>query len=133
MNLEELIAWYIYPEPHGTNYLEEDLTKEIVLEIFDYSQILLAIITRKGWKCLFEKFGIKELIEIDRVSGWLEDDDLGEWILSFYTISIESGYDPTCKALGVFDSEKNLFTDENNNCYSIDWSAIYKLKEELKF
>lgn len=75
------IAFRIYPLPGGTVYTEEDIkTLDDVILIFDYCQIMEAMISKKGWDYLIEKFGIERLFEADKKSGWLESDNLNEFI-----------------------------------------------------
>ncbi|MBA2937217.1 hypothetical protein HZF08_02780 [Paenibacillus sp. CGMCC 1.16610] len=47
------LAYRIYPEPFGTKYQYTDLmNKAIVEKLFDYCQILEAMISREGWDFL---------------------------------------------------------------------------------
>ena len=63
---EEALAWYKYPEPDGKRYSEEELLlPQIVEELFDYCQILLASISAKGWCFLIDVHGIDGLEKID--------------------------------------------------------------------
>ncbi|MBE6850771.1 MAG: hypothetical protein E7504_03385 [Ruminococcus sp.] len=62
---------------------------EIVEELFDYCQILEAYITKKGWAFLIEYYGYEKLYEIDKKSGWLDNETLEEYISSVqYEIDI---------------------------------------------
>lgn len=107
-----LLAWYIYPEPEGTKYTADDLRKpEMVIELFHYCQILLAIITAEGWQFLIQTYGIEGLLELDTRSGWLVDesatrqeqeDHLKYWCLV-------AGYNPDSNHFGQFDSETEQF------------------------
>lgn len=67
------IAYRIYPLPNGTIYTEDEIkTINDVVKIFDYCQILEASISKVGWSYLIEKFGMNELFEADRISGWFD-------------------------------------------------------------
>ena len=53
------LAWYQWPEPDGTSYFEDDLADPQKVEgLFDYCQILLANITREGWRFLLKTHGL---------------------------------------------------------------------------
>ena len=74
------IAYRIYPLPDGTVYTEDDIqTTDDVVRLFDYCQIMEAMISKKGWDHLIEKFGIEELYHADKKSGWLDSDDPGQY------------------------------------------------------
>ncbi|MEC0227914.1 hypothetical protein [Paenibacillus alba] len=78
---KRLLAYRIYPEPHGTNYEYSDLLRiEKIEEIFDYCQIGEAIISKEGWKLLIEEHGYQTLYEINEKSGWFECGNLEEFI-----------------------------------------------------
>ena len=88
-----MLAYYHYPFVQNQDYREytrDELIKpEIVEELFDYCQILEAYITKKGWAFLIEYYGYEKLYEIDKKSGWLDDETLEEYISSVqYEIDI---------------------------------------------
>ena len=88
-----MLAYYHYPFVQNQDYREytrDELMKpEIVEELFDYCQILEAYITKKGWAFLIEYYGYEKLYEIDKKSGWLDDETLEEYISSVqYEIDI---------------------------------------------
>ena len=90
-----MLAYYHYPfvQNHDLReYTKEELTDpKIVEELFDYCQILEAYITKQGWAFLIEHYGYEKLYEIDKKSGWLDDDTLEEYIASVqYEIDISS-------------------------------------------
>lgn len=75
------IAYRIYPLPNGTVYTEDDIkTVDDIAEIFDYCQILEAVITKKGWDYLIEKFGMDILFLADKKSGWFGCDSMDDFI-----------------------------------------------------
>ena len=66
------VAYRIYPLPDGRVYTEADFkTLEDVVGLFDYCQIMEAMISKKGWDFLISRFGMKGLYEADKKSGWL--------------------------------------------------------------
>jgi len=83
-----MLAYYHYPFVQNQNYREyikDDLMKpEVVEELFDYCQILEAYITKKGWEFLIDYYGYEKLYEIDKKSGWLDDETLEEYIASVH-------------------------------------------------
>lgn len=90
-----MLAYYHYPFVQNQDlreYTKEELTDpKIVEELFDYCQILEAYITKQGWAFLIEHYGYEKLYEIDKKSGWLDDDTLEEYIASVeYEIDISS-------------------------------------------
>ena len=90
-----MLAYYHYPFVPNQDlreYTKEELTDpKIVEELFDYCQILEAYITKQGWAFLIEHYGYEKLYEIDKKSGWLDDDTLEEYIASVeYEIDISS-------------------------------------------
>ena len=77
----EYLAWYRYPEPNGTHYLEDDLKQpDKVIEVFDYCQVGLAIITKTGWDFLMKHYGYEKLFQLDKESGWLDCSTIDEFI-----------------------------------------------------
>lgn len=70
-------AYRIYPEPTGTYYLRKDLiTKEQVEQLFDFCQVLEAIIFDVGWEFLINYYGYPVLFEINSISGWFDCSDI---------------------------------------------------------
>jgi len=76
------LAYRIYPEPKGTEYFESDLvTDKQIIELFDYCQILEAIINEEGWIHLIENFEFEKLFEFNNISGWIDCESLSEYEL----------------------------------------------------
>ena len=74
------IAFRIYPLPNGTQYTEEDIkTIDDVVRLFDYCQILEAYISKDGWNYLIDRFGLNELFEADKRSGWFDCTSIEEF------------------------------------------------------
>jgi hypothetical protein len=75
-----MLAFYLYPfEPNqkAREYTEEDLKDpKIVEELFDYCQINEACITKDGWELLTRYHGYEQLYEIDKRSGWFDEDTI---------------------------------------------------------
>ena len=75
------IAYRIYPLPNGTVYTEDNVrTIDDVVEIFDYCQISEAMISKKGWNYLIERFGTEKLYQADKESGWFAGDSVEDFI-----------------------------------------------------
>lgn len=82
-NLEskKCLAFYIYPEPKGTRYFDDDLKHETTVKIlFDYCQIFDAIIYKEGWRFLIDYHGYEKLFEINKRSDYLDASTLEEFI-----------------------------------------------------
>jgi hypothetical protein len=75
------LAYRIYPEPSGTEYQYSNLMNKAEVEcLFDYCQVLEAMISRDGWKVLIDYYGFQGLYEINEKSGWFDCDNLEEFI-----------------------------------------------------
>lgn len=75
------IAYRIYPLPNGTIYFEEDIkTLDDVIGIFDYCQIMEAMISKKGWDYLIKKFGVEGLFQANKKSEWLDSNSMEDFI-----------------------------------------------------
>jgi hypothetical protein len=117
---EYLLAWYMYPEPHGKAYSCEDLKSlNIVEEVFDYCQIFLAVIYQEGWKFLVETHGIHQLLAVNDVSGWFDNSTPQDAFDSLRYNCLISGYDPETRFMGKYDGEKGIFLPEQGGMYSI--------------
>lgn len=76
-----ILAYRRFPEPKGTEYFAKDLSSEQdVVELFDYCQILEAIIFQEGWNYLKSRFGINKLFELNQLSGWLDCETIEEFL-----------------------------------------------------
>ena len=75
-----MLAFYLYPfEPNQKfrEYTEDDLKDpKIVEELFDYCQILEGYITKDGWEFLTKYHGYEQLYEIDKRSGWFDEETI---------------------------------------------------------
>ena len=95
--MNEVLAFYVYPKPEGKKYYRDDLINpNIVIEIFDYCQILLAYITKAGWDFLVDYYGYEALFELNNVSGWMDCDSLSE-----YKIDVEYWMNMDVKVLAM--------------------------------
>ena len=75
------LAYRIYPLPKGTTYFKSDLMDEKSVEIlFDYCQIMEAIIFKVGWEFLIEFYGYEKLYEINERSGWFWAENMDEFL-----------------------------------------------------
>lgn len=98
------IAYRIYPLPNGTIYSDENVkTIEDVIQIFDYCQIAEAMISKKGWDYLVEKFSLTELYKADNVSGWFGCESIEEFIDAIeYEKSIAYSNENEHEAIAIF-------------------------------
>ncbi|WP_334073102.1 hypothetical protein [Paenibacillus sp. A14] len=75
MNSQEKkeLAFRIYPLPHGTSYRYTDLLQPETVEIlFDYCQIMEAVIYKEGWEMLLNYHGLETLYMLNRKSEWFD-------------------------------------------------------------
>lgn len=116
MSERKRLAWYQWPEPDGTSYFEEDLTdSQKVEELFDYCQILLATINKEGWQFLVKTYGITGLLDINRKSGWFDEEDDVEATQQLRYHCFISGYDLDSDLFGEYDPETGVFTPSGPN------------------
>lgn len=75
------LALYIYPIPDGTEYGSKELSNpQKVIELFDYCQILEAVISKQGWEYLIDYYGYENLFRINQESGWFDCSSIEELI-----------------------------------------------------
>lgn len=75
------IAYRIYPLPDGTIYSDETVTTlNDVIVLFDYCQIAEAMISKRGWDYLVEKFSLTELYKANEISGWFDCESMEEFV-----------------------------------------------------
>ena len=111
MNSSASLAWYQWPEPDGTYYLKDDLCDaERVKELFDYCQILLANITKEGWRFLIKTYGFSRLLAINVESGWFDEKDDQDAIAEIREYCLISGYDPEGDCFGQYDPTTGVFS-----------------------
>jgi hypothetical protein len=119
-----LLAWYIYPEPHGKIYTSEDLESlAIVEELFDYCQILLASISQSGWQFLVETHGIEGLIAVNKISGWFSQNTPQDTIDCLRYHSLISGYDTVTRLRGNYDDKTGVFSPDHEGKYHPIWGS----------
>lgn len=83
MNSQEKreLAFRIYPLPHGTSYGYTDLLQPETVEIlFDYCQIMEAVIYKEGWEMLLNYHGLETLYELNNKSGWFDCGSMDEFL-----------------------------------------------------
>ena len=80
-----------------------------VRQLFDYCQILLATVSREGWKFLINTYGLSRVVTINRESGWFDEEDDQEAIKEIKAYCLIAGYDPVGDHFGDYDSETESF------------------------
>ena len=71
-----LLAWCQYPEPNGTAYRDEDFAdRRKVIHVLDRAQVLRAYITPEGWQALWDLYGLRGLLDLNRKGGWFDTRD----------------------------------------------------------
>lgn len=107
----EPLAWYRWPEPDGTHYDEADLADpKKVEQVFDYCQILLASITKEGWRFLIKTHALSGLIAINKRSGWFDEEDDAVAMADIREQCLMAGYDPSTDQFGTYDGETGVFS-----------------------
>lgn len=77
----DTLAFYIYPVPNGTRFRSDDLSDYgQVVKLFDYCQILDAVISKQGWNFLIGHYGFQKLFAINQESCWFDCGTLEEFI-----------------------------------------------------
>ena len=77
----DTLAFYVYPLPQGTSFTSDDLSvPDHVEKLFDYMQIMLAVISKKGWDFLIQQYGYENLFAINNRSGWIDCETLDAFI-----------------------------------------------------
>ena len=92
---DPILAWHQHPEPAGTAYFERHLQDpDAVAELFRDAKVLRAVITRAGWKHLWERFGLEGLVEINRTAGWFNPSDPRGVAEALLQQSLIAGFNP---------------------------------------
>lgn len=98
------IAYRIYPLPNGTIYFDDDVKSiDDVIKLFDYCQIAEAMISKKGWDYLVEKFSLPELYKANKVSDWFDCENIEEFITAIeYEKNIAYNSENEHEAITIF-------------------------------
>lgn len=129
-NSNKYLAWYIYPKPKGREYTETALENPaVVKEVFDYCQLLLATISKYGWKKLIQFHGLDELLRINEDSGWFDNQRRIEVIDSIKYECLISGYDPEFNEFGEYDDQSGIFKSEKCNSRLVKWATSWQPKK----
>ena len=92
---DSILAWHQHPEPAGTAYFERHLQDaDAVAEVFRDAKVLRAMITRAGWKHLWERFGLEGLIQINKTAGWFNPSDPRGVAEALLQQSLIAGFNP---------------------------------------
>ena len=95
MRSDPILAWYQHPEPAGTAYFARHLREpSAVAEIFGHAKVLRAVITRDGWKHLWQTFGLDGLVQINRDARWFNPSDERGVAEALLQQSLIAGFDP---------------------------------------
>jgi hypothetical protein len=88
------LAYRTYPKPNGKTYHAKDLNnEEKVIQLFDYCQIIEAIITKDGWNFLTSKYGMEKLFSLNQKSGWFDCSTIEEFkeFIVINTVNVPNG------------------------------------------
>jgi hypothetical protein len=103
------LAWTGYPPAPLHPVFARDLeTPAQVDALFGYCSILEAHFEAAGWQHLVRRFGLAQLIAIDRAGPrWFWEDDPEAGLLYWSRIA---GYDPASDSFGAYDEASGVFT-----------------------
>ena len=79
-----------------------------LVEGFDSVWVLDANLTREHWKYLWQRFSVRDLIDIGRRSGWLNTGSNRDAVLQLLEISRAAGYDPINDGLQADEPVKEV-------------------------
>lgn len=65
-----------------------------LVESFDSVWVLDPSLTAEHWRYLWQRFGVQELVDIGRRSGWFSTEDDKDAVLELLNRSQEAGFDP---------------------------------------
>lgn len=77
-----------------------------LVEGFDSVWVLDANLTSEHWKYMWQRFTVRELIDIGRRSGWLVTDNNRDAVLELLDLSRCAGYDPAVDGLTTAEPSK---------------------------
>jgi hypothetical protein len=79
-----------------------------LVEGFDSVWLLDSQLTAEHWKYLWQRFDVRELIDIGRRSGWLSSDNNRDSVLALLRKSRAAGYDPLADGLSADEPVKEV-------------------------
>ena len=95
---QQLLAWSQYPEPLGKDYYETDLLDlRTLAKLLDLAQVYRATITPAGWRFLWERHGLRGLLDLNERGKWFDPDEslAADQILHRARVA---GYEPSAMA-----------------------------------
>lgn len=89
-NINKPLAFNIYPLPNGIRYSKSDLLNgDILIDIFNYCQILEATIFPAGWELILGGYTLDELLKLNTISGWLDVDNIEDLLSEIKELIVE--------------------------------------------
>jgi hypothetical protein len=79
-----------------------------LVEGFDSVWLLDANLTSEHWRYLWQRFTVRELIDIGRRSGWFSSESNRDAVLQLLERSRHSGYDPVIDGLRTDEPLKEV-------------------------
>lgn len=89
-------------------YIGEVRRPPSLVEGFDSVWLLDERLTGEHWKYLWQRFDVRELIDIGRRSGWFETNSNRDAIMSLLERSRQAGYDPIVDGLSTDEPLKEV-------------------------
>ncbi len=72
-----------------------------LVEGFDSVWLLDSQLTAEHWRYMWQRFDVRELIDIGRRSGWLDEGSNRDAVLALLERSRQAGYDPLADGLSA--------------------------------
>lgn len=120
----EVLAWRS-GQGAGEVYSAADLKQPgKVKAVFAAGKEAQGYITADGWAFLLSVWSIKDLLEMDRDSGWFHSGEEGESKAHLIYQSLMAGYNPLSREKGDYESDSGLFLSLGGRKYKIDWDEI---------
>ena len=79
-----------------------------LVEGFDSVWLLDSQLTAEHWKYLWQRYDVRELIDIGRRSGWLANDNNRNAVLAILERSRLAGYDPLADGLSADEPVREI-------------------------
>ena len=79
-----------------------------LVESFDSVWLLDTNLTAEHWKYLWQRYSVRDLIDIGRRSGWILSDNNRDAVLMLLDLSRQAGYDPANEGLTTDEPAKEV-------------------------
>jgi hypothetical protein len=77
---------------------------------------------------LFNHYSIDELLEINRISGWFNEEDDKEALESMIYWSLVAGYNPVSASYGKYNEATGIFSSNSGDERINYWGGVIDVK-----